>query len=38
MLENGNLVRVRPLDLIYDKKGTEAMLMEKYGCGLAKQN
>lgn len=35
-LENGSLVMVRTLDLIYDRKATEAVLIEKYGCGLAK--
>lgn len=35
MLKNGNLVLVRPLDLIYDRRGTEAALIATYGCGLA---
>lgn len=34
VLQNGNFALVRPLDIIFDKRGTEAMLNEKYGCGL----
>lgn len=34
MLENGNLAKIRPLDVIYDRMGTEVMLRMKYGCGL----
>lgn len=35
-LANGNLVLVRPLDIMYEREATENMLIQKYGCGLAK--
>lgn len=34
VLANGNFAMIRPLDVIYDRRGTEAMLIQKYGCGL----
>lgn len=35
-LENGNLALIRPLDLIYDRESTNALIIKKYGCGLTK--
>lgn len=34
VLENGNLAMIRPLDIIYDRKGTEEAVRREYGCGL----
>ena len=35
MLENGNAILIRALDVVLDRKGVNQMLMNTYGCGLA---
>lgn len=38
MLENGGVVLVHQLDLIYNRKGTEAMLYAEYGCNIVSRS